>query len=229
MRVRSTLLTGVGGALAGAAAVAFVRPARVPTDLRKEMIEASENFALAALEAADLVREALVAHEKGHPRTNEVNPAEQAIAALDPGTKELVDRAEQAIDALEPKVIRIGLVFGQDSRPLWRAIDSSLRLLVALGILRGEFGPEILRPEYGPWWSLDAPRAAVGESGKAQVAFREAATTEIRGAYLPLRRRDKAGLVDLRRRRLEEERDASPEFRERVLKALEETRSSSAA
>jgi hypothetical protein len=132
-------------------------------------------------------------------------------------------------DALEPKIIRIGLLFGEDSRPCWRAIHSSIRLGVVLGILRGEFGPEILRPEYGPWWSLDAPRAALGESGEAQVAFREAATTEIRGAYLPLRRRDKAGLVDFRRRRLEEERDASPELLERLLKAREEARSSSAA
>jgi hypothetical protein len=48
------------------------------------MIEAAESFALAALEASDLVEEALVAHEKG-----------------DPGTNELVDRAEQAINARE--------------------------------------------------------------------------------------------------------------------------------
>jgi hypothetical protein len=209
MRVPA-LLTGVGGVLAGATAVAFLRPARVPADLRWEMIQAAESFALAALEASDLVQEALVAHEKGHPRTS----AEQAIAAetLDPGTKELVDRAEQAIDALEPKMIRIGLVFGQDSRPHWRAIDSSLRLRVVFGILRGENGSEILRRKYGPWWALDAPRAAYEESGAAQVAFREAADTEIRGAYLPLRQRDKAGVVDFRRR-LEKERDASPELR----------------
>jgi hypothetical protein len=210
--VRSTLLAGVGGALAGATALAFVRPARVPPDLRREMIQAAESFALAALEASDLVEEALVAHEKGQPRPNEFDPAEQAIAALDPGTKELVDRAEQAIDALEPKMIRIGLVFGQDSRPHWRAIDSSLRLRVVFGILRGENGSEILRRKYGPWWALDAPRAAYEESGAAQVAFREAAATEIRGAYLPLRQRDKAGVVDFRRR-LEKERDASPELR----------------
>jgi len=225
MRVRSTLLAGVGGALAGATAVAFVRPARVPADLRREMIEAAESFVLAALEASDLVEEALVAHEKGQPRTYEFDLAEQAIAALDPGTKELVDRAEQAINALEPKSIRIGLLFGEDSRPHWRAIHSSIRLGVVLGILRGDYGPGILMPKYGPWWSLQAPRGAYGESGEAQVAFREAAATEIRGAYLPLRRRDKAGLVDLRR----SYKDASPEPPERLLKALEEARSSSAA
>ena len=207
MRVRSTLLAGVGGALAGATAVAFVRPARVPADLRREMIEAAESFVLAALEASDLVEEALVAHEKGQPRTYEF------------------DLAEQAINALEPKSIRIGLLFGEDSRPHWRAIHSSIRLGVVLGILRGDYGPGILMPKYGPWWSLQAPRGAYGESGEAQVAFREAAATEIRGAYLPLRRRDKAGLVDLRR----SYKDASPEPPERLLKALEEARSSSAA
>jgi hypothetical protein len=227
--VRSTLLAGVGGALAGATALAFVRPARVPPDLRREMIQAAESFALAALEASDLVEEALVAHEKGQPRPNEFDPAEQAIAALDPGTKELVDRAEQAINALEPKIIRIGLLFGEDSRPHWRAIHSSIRLGVVLGILRGDHLSEIVMArEYGPWWSLEAPRAAYGESGEAYRAFREAAATEIRGAYLPLRRREKAGQVDFRRS-LEEGRDASSELLELVLKAREEARSSSSA
>jgi hypothetical protein len=161
VRATRAVLAAVGGALAGVAAAALLRPARVPPELRREMLEAAERFALACVETADLVDEAITSQKTG-----------------DAGMNELVDRAEQAVNALEPKIVRIGLVFGQNSRAHRRAIDSSLGLRIVLGHLRGELG---LSPEEA--------RPAFGQSGNSFLTFKEVANAEIRRAYLPWRTR----------------------------------------
>jgi hypothetical protein len=65
MRVCSSLLPAAAGALAGAATVAFVRPARVPADLRAPMLEAAEGFVIAGIDAADRVEDAIEGQKAG--------------------------------------------------------------------------------------------------------------------------------------------------------------------
>jgi hypothetical protein len=92
---------------------------------------------------------------------------------------ELVDQAELAVNALEPKIVRIGLVFGQNSPAKMRAIDSSIGLRIVLAHLRGE-----LRPA-----SPEKARPAFGQSADSFLVFKEVVTAEIRRAHLPWRTR----------------------------------------
>ena len=118
MRARSAVIAGGLGVFAGAC-LALMQGRRVPPDLRHEMIASAESFVVAEIAAADLVSEAL--------RIERREPA-RAI--------EILDRAEAAILALEPKIIRLGLVFGQDSSVKEKALECSMNLHMFLSWVR---------------------------------------------------------------------------------------------
>jgi hypothetical protein len=81
------------------------------------MLESAESFIVASIEAADLVSDAAAARRNG-----DATPA--------------LDAAERVALALEPKIIRIGLVFGPDSQVREKALASSMGLLVFIAYLR---------------------------------------------------------------------------------------------
>jgi hypothetical protein len=148
VQVRNALLASAGGALVGAAIALTLRRA-LPADLRREMLESAESFILASIEAADLVSDAIAAQRNG-----------DATVAL--------DAAERAALALEPKIIRLGLVFGPESEVKEKALASSMGLSVFIAHLRDkESTPE--EAGFGFVQGADSLRS-----------FKKAASAEIR-------------------------------------------------
>jgi hypothetical protein len=121
------------------------------------MLESAQSFVLASIEAADLVSDAMTAQRNG-----DATPA--------------LDAAERAVRALEPKIIRIGLVFGPDSEVKVKALASPMGLSVFIAYLRDEQST----PEdagFGFTRGADSLRS-----------FKEAASAEIRRGQRPWRR-----------------------------------------
>ena len=157
MRAKSALVAGTLGVVAGAC-VALMQGRRVPLELRPEMIASAESFIVAAIAAADLVSEGL------------------GIERRDPArATEMFDRAEAAILALEPKIVRLGLVFGQDSSVKEKALECSMNLHIFLRWVRDR---ERVPPDAGEGFM----RGADGLH-----ALKAAASAEIRRTRPPLR------------------------------------------
>jgi hypothetical protein len=155
MRATSAVLVGVGVTVVGAFIV-LRRAGRVSPDLRREMLESAESFIVANIAAADLVSDAIGARKRD-----------------DASALQAFDRAEQAILALERKIIRLGLVFGQDSVVKKKALESSSNLHMFLMYIRDE-------AHTPQGWGMGFDRGA-----DALYSLKAAASAEIRRTRLP--------------------------------------------
>jgi hypothetical protein len=121
------------------------------------MLESAESFVLASIEAADLVTDAITAQRNG-----DATPA--------------LDAAERAALALEPKIIRIGLVFGPDSEAKAKALAARMGLLVFIAYLRDKQS------------TPEGAGSGFMRGAESLRSFKEAASAEIRRGQRPWRR-----------------------------------------